>query len=133
MSSPARITMIALLYSCLGLLAACSDGNDNDRGSGSTQYLPISLAGWNRPRRGEPQPAEHQLRPGHCRLRTTEYFLAAAPPIQQYQRTGRRWALEAEPGALADYRIRVLVYRPLAETGLQWHRVCGMAECDRRL
>lgn len=118
MSSPARITMIALLYSCLGLLTACSDDNDNDRGSGSTQYLPISLAGVESP----PDVGAPNLLSTNFDLATVgyeqrEYFLAGS--AASFSNTNEldedgRW--EAEPGALADYRIRVLVYRPLAET-----------------
>ena len=109
----ARYAATPLLVACLGLITGC--GGNNNGGSKTVEFLAIAQpAVESPPDTGVPNLLTTTFDLASVGYEQREYFLsgtATAFSNSNELLTDGRW--QAEPGAQADYRTRILVYLPI--------------------
>ena len=109
------LTATALLLTAL--LSACSDGNNSANRNREPGLLPVSTPNVELPPEiGAPVLISTTFDPAAVGFVQQEFFLSGtATSFRNLNELGRDGRWEAEPAETADYRTRVVVYRPIKE------------------
>ena len=109
------LTAAALLLTVL--LSACSDGNNSANRNREPELLPVAMPTVELPPEiGQPVLISTTFDLAEVGFVQEEFFLSGtASSFRNLNELGRDGRWEAEPAETADYRTRVVVYRPINE------------------
>lgn len=109
-----KVLLFASILILSGLSASCSDTNDSRPSDTQTQLLPVSQPSIELPPEvGEPALISTSFDLSEVGFVQEEFFLAGtASSFINLNELGSDGRWEAEPAVTADYRTRVVVYRP---------------------
>ena len=112
-----RLLLGASVITLVGLLTACSDGSDSGSGIRQPDLLPVSTPTIELPPGdGEPTLISTTFDLAAVGFMQEEFFLAGtATSFRNLNELGVDGRWEAEPAETANYRTRVVVYRPVKQ------------------